>query len=92
MNDAGHVSSVQPRSLLCTAQYIAWHAGATPGATAIVEAGVRVTYGELAADLLRYVCALQSIPIRPGMLVGVAVGFELANELAQTEQAPTQEG
>ena len=72
MNDAGHVSSVQPRSLLCTAQYIAWHARATPGATAIVEAGVRVTYGELAADLLRYVCALRSIPIRPGMLVGVA--------------------
>ena len=44
------------------------------------------------AERLASVRALVDEQTRVGMLVGVAVGFELANELAQTEQAPTQEG
>jgi hypothetical protein len=43
----------------------------TPQTVAIVEAGVHVTHAGLAADLARYVRALERIPVRPGMVVGV---------------------
>jgi acyl-coenzyme A synthetase/AMP-(fatty) acid ligase len=60
-----------PSPLSHTAQYIAQHARQTPESIAIIEAGTHVTYAALANDLVRYVRALQRIPVRPGMLVGV---------------------
>ena len=71
MNDVGSHSLAQRPVLSCTAQFIARYARLTPQAIAIVEAGVHVSYAELAADLLRYVRALERIAVRPGMLVGV---------------------
>jgi hypothetical protein len=43
------------------------------------------------AERLAAVRALVDEQTRVGMLVGVAVGFELAGELAQTNQAMTEE-
>jgi hypothetical protein len=43
------------------------------------------------AERLAAVRALVDEQTRVGMLVGVAVGFELAGELAQTDQAMTEE-
>ena len=71
MNNVGHVPPGLPLDLPCTARFIAGHARLTPDAIAIVEAGVQVSYGELAADLVRYVRALGRMSVRPGMLVGV---------------------
>lgn len=71
MADTGRTSLAQQPALSCTAQAIARHARLTPRATAIIEAGVHVTYAELVADLVRYVRALERAAVRPGMLVGV---------------------
>ena len=81
MNDVGHTPLAQRPALSCTAQFITRYARLTPQAIAIVEAGVPVSYAELAADLLRYVRALERIPVRPGMLVGV----ETANRYLHTQ-------
>jgi len=73
MNSQGFPATQRPE-LACTTQYLAWYARHTPDAIAITEAGVEVTYAALAADLVRYVRALQSLPIERGMLVGVEAG------------------
>ena len=88
MTDAGRTSLAEQPALSCTAQAIARHARLTPRATAIIEAGVIVTYGELAADLLRYVRALERVPVRPGMLVGV----ETVNRYVCREHTDCEEG
>ena len=71
MNSVDHLPPVPPSALSRTAQCIARHARVTPQTVAIVEAGVHVTHAGLAADLARYVQALERIPVRPGMVVGV---------------------
>jgi long-chain acyl-CoA synthetase len=58
-------------ALSSTTQYIAWYAHHGGEATAIIEAGRRISYRTLAADVARCVQALEQEAIRPGMLVGI---------------------
>lgn len=60
----------RPR-LACTSQYLAWYARQTPDAVALREAGLSVTYLDLAADLLRYAWALRRLGVAPGEVVGL---------------------
>lgn len=57
--------------LASAAACIAWHAGRTPRAVAVVEGGASVTHEDLAADLVRTVWCLERLGVRPDMVVGV---------------------
>lgn len=74
MSEQGPAPSTRPE-LACTTQYLAWYARRAPDAIAVVEAGIEVSYAAAAADLVRYVRALEQVPIRRGMLVGVETGI-----------------
>ena len=79
MDNAGQTPVVPRPALSGTVQFIAWYARLTPHATAVVEAGVMVSYAELATDLLRYVRALEDNSSRPGRIMpGMLVGVETA--------------
>ena len=71
MTGQGFPPSMQQPELASTTQYLAWYALRMPDAIAVTEAGIEISYAALAADLVRYVRALQRLPIQRGMLVGV---------------------
>ena len=50
---------------------MAWHARHAPDAVAIIEDGLRVTYLDLAADLLRHARALRRLGVAAGEVVGL---------------------
>lgn len=70
---AGQGSGQAPERpvLDCTAQYLAWYARHAPDTEAILEDGLRVTYLDLAAGLLRYAHALRQLGVAPGEVVGL---------------------
>jgi acyl-coenzyme A synthetase/AMP-(fatty) acid ligase len=65
--------SMRRPDLTCTSNYIAWYARRTPGAMAVIEAGMQISYLTLAADLCSCVQMLVDRAVKPGLLVGIAM-------------------
>lgn len=55
-----------------TADYLAFHAAHTPGAVALVEDGVEISYARFHSDLLRITPALAALGVARGSLVSVS--------------------
>jgi acyl-coenzyme A synthetase/AMP-(fatty) acid ligase len=62
---------MQRPDLASTSRFILRHARETPDATAIVEDGSPISYRAMAEDLVRHARAIETLGVRPGMLVGV---------------------
>src|ERR1700722_17452359 len=69
------------RKVKSIAQAIAWHAGRTPQAIAVVRQGGPVTYRRLARDLTRCVHALRDFNIASGSLVGLSLSHRYTHLL-----------
>src|ERR1700712_3361274 len=65
--------SMRRPDLTSTSNYIAWYARRAPGAMAVIEAGVQISYLTLAADLCSCVRMLVELAVKPGLLVGIAM-------------------
>ena len=64
---------MEPPAFRGTPAFIGWHAGQAPAATAVIENGVRISYAEMARDLVGCAAALRGCGLRPGLLAGVEI-------------------